>query len=68
MGVSGKEKGMRELEASDEGIPAHRLRAAGYADTFPKASNRDANGRAIPENQAQNRRVVIKLEKIEKST
>ncbi len=52
----------------DEGVPAQRLRAAGYADTFPKAPNRDANGRAIPENQAQNRRVVIKLEKIEKTT
>jgi chemotaxis protein MotB len=52
----------------DEEIPAQRLRAAGYADTFPKVSNRDANGRAIPENQAQNRRVVIKLEKIEKTT
>lgn len=50
----------------DEGIDAQKLRAAGYADTFPKVSNRDANGRAIPENQAQNRRVVIRLEKIEK--
>ncbi len=52
----------------DEGIAAQKLRAAGYADTFPKVSNRDANGRAIPENQAQNRRVVIKLERIEKTT
>ena len=52
----------------DEGIPAQKLRAAGYADTFPKVSNRDENGRAIPENQAQNRRVVIKLEKIDKTT
>ena len=52
----------------DEGVPAQKLRAAGYADTFPKVSNRDANGMAIPENQAQNRRVVIKLEKIEKAT
>jgi chemotaxis protein MotB len=51
----------------NEGIPAQKLRAAGYADTFPKASNRDAAGHAIPENQAQNRRVVIKLEKIEKT-
>ncbi len=50
----------------EEGISAQKLRAAGYADTFPKVSNRDENGRAIPENQAQNRRVVIKLEKIEK--
>ncbi|MGA2026064.1 MAG: OmpA family protein [Syntrophobacteraceae bacterium] len=52
----------------DEETPAQKLRAAGYADTFPKVPNRDANGRAIPENQAQNRRVVIKLEKIEKTT
>lgn len=52
----------------DAGIPAHRLRAAGYADTFPKLPNRDANGTPIPANQAQNRRVVIKLEKIEKTT
>ncbi|HEV2546040.1 MAG TPA: OmpA family protein [Stellaceae bacterium] len=50
----------------NENIPAQRLRAAGYADTFPKAPNRDPLGNAIPENQSQNRRVVIKLEKIEK--
>jgi chemotaxis protein MotB len=49
-----------------QGILAQRLRAAGYADTFPVALNRDAHGQAIPENQARNRRVVIKLEKIEK--
>jgi flagellar motor protein MotB len=51
----------------DQGIPAMKLRAAGYADTFPKAPNRDANGTAIPQNQSQNRRVVIKLERIEKT-
>jgi chemotaxis protein MotB len=50
-----------------QGIPAERLRAAGYADTFPVAPNRDANGKAIVENQARNRRVVIKLERIEKT-
>ena len=50
----------------EQGIAARKLRAAGYADTFPKAPNRDAAGNAIPENQAQNRRVVIKLEKIDK--
>ena len=49
----------------DQRIPPQRIRAAGYADTFPKAPNRDAVGRAIPLNQAQNRRVVIKLEKID---
>jgi chemotaxis protein MotB len=51
----------------DQGIPARKLRAAGYADTFPKAPNRDANGNAIPENQTQNRRVVIKMEKIDRA-
>jgi chemotaxis protein MotB len=50
----------------NENIPARRLRAAGYADTFPKAPNRDERGNAIPENQSQNRRVVIKLEKIDR--
>lgn len=51
----------------DQGIPAQKLRAAGYADTFPKAPNRDASGKPLPKNQAQNRRVIIKLEKIEKA-
>jgi chemotaxis protein MotB len=50
----------------DQGISARRLRAAGYADTFPIAPNCDAGGNPIPENQAKNRRVVIKLEKIER--
>ena len=51
----------------NQGIPAQKLRAAGYADTFPKAPNHDASGNPLPENQAGNRRVVIKLEKIEKA-
>jgi len=51
----------------EQGIPARKLRAAGYADTFPKAPNRDTNGNPIPENQSQNRRVVIRLEKIDKA-
>jgi chemotaxis protein MotB len=50
----------------EQGIPPQRLRASGYADVFPKVPNRDASGRPVPENQAQNRRVVIKLEKVEK--
>jgi flagellar motor protein MotB len=49
----------------EQGIPAQRLRAVGYADTEPKVPNRDAAGNPIPENQARNRRVVIKLEKID---
>jgi chemotaxis protein MotB len=51
----------------DQNIPATKLRAAGYADTFPKVPNRDSNGKAIPVNQAENRRVIIKLEKIDKN-
>jgi chemotaxis protein MotB len=47
------------------GVPATRLRAAGYADTFPLVPNHDVNGQPIPENQARNRRVVIRLEKVE---
>lgn len=50
----------------DQGVQAQRLRAAGYADTFPLAPNRNNVGKPIPENQARNRRVVIKLEKIDK--
>lgn len=52
----------------ERGVPAQKLRAAGYADTFPKVPNRDAEGKPLPANQAQNRRVVIKLEKVEKRT
>lgn len=51
----------------EQGIPARKLTAAGYADTFPIAPNRTADGTVIPENQAKNRRVVIRLEKIEKA-
>jgi flagellar motor protein MotB len=47
------------------GIDAKRLRAAGYADTFPKVPNHDSSGAPIPANRAENRRVVIRLEKIE---
>ena len=49
----------------EHGIPARRLRAAGYADTRPLAPNRDAAGRPIPENQAKNRRVAVVLERID---
>ncbi|NQV84471.1 MAG: OmpA family protein [Rhodospirillales bacterium] len=38
-----------------------RMKATGYADTQPKAPNRDANGAAIPENQEANRRVSIRV-------
>lgn len=51
----------------EQGIPPTHLRAAGYADVMPKVPNRDFSGNPVPANQAQNRRVVIKLEKIDKA-
>ncbi len=50
----------------DKGFPAKRMRAAGYADALPKVPNRDAGGKPIPENQAKNRRVIIRMEKVDK--
>lgn len=47
---------------AEQGIPKSQLSAAAYADTQPEVPNRDAEGRVIPENQAINRRVQIKLE------
>lgn len=42
------------------GVEPQRLRVAGYADIFPKVSN------DTPENRAQNRRVILKLERLER--
>ncbi len=50
-----------------QGLAPEKLRASGYADSHPKFPNHDPDGKPLPENQAQNRRVVIKLEKIEKN-
>lgn len=43
------------------GISKDRLKASGYADSRPIASNIDSNGKPIPENRAQNRRVTLRL-------
>jgi chemotaxis protein MotB len=43
-------------------VSGENLKAAGYADMKPKVPNRDANNRPIPENRAQNRRIVISIE------
>lgn len=50
------------------GVPPTQLRATGYADTQPKVTNRDFSGNPLPANQAQNRRVVIRLEKLDKQS
>ena len=47
----------------DKGFSPQRLKASGYADALPKLPNRDATGKAIPENQAQNRRIILTLER-----
>jgi chemotaxis protein MotB len=44
-------------------VPKDRLTAVGYGDARPLVPNRDEKGNAIAENQAQNRRVVIKIMK-----
>lgn len=38
-----------------------RMQAAGFADTRPKVPNRDQEGKKIPENQATNRRISIRV-------
>ena len=43
------------------GLDPTKLRALGFADTRPKKPNRYEDGRAIPLNQAMNRRVVVKI-------
>ncbi len=44
-----------------QGMEPIRLKATGYADTQPKAPNQDAEGNPVPDNQALNRRVVIRI-------
>ncbi len=46
----------------NEKIDSDRLKAAGYADTKPKLPNLDSLGNAIPENQARNRRIVVRIQ------
>lgn len=42
-------------------IPVHRMRAVAFAETQPKFANRDGTGNALPENQAKNRRIIIRV-------
>lgn len=43
------------------GTSPDRLKGSGYADTKPIAPNEDEFGRALPENRALNRRIVIRI-------
>ena len=47
------------------GFDKGHLTAIGYGDTRPVLPNRNEQGSSIPENQSQNRRVVIKMMKKE---
>jgi chemotaxis protein MotB len=50
---------VRMLEA--KGFSKERLSPQGFADSRPILPNRDEAGKPIPDNQAQNRRVVIRI-------
>lgn len=52
---------------AEKGVPTQRMRAVGYGEAVPKVPNRTEAGAPIIDNQAQNRRVVIRLEKIDKA-
>jgi chemotaxis protein MotB len=45
----------------ERGIKPERLKASGYADTQPIVANRNAKAEPIIENQAINRRVVLRI-------
>lgn len=45
----------------EHGLDPEKLKATGFAETRPKAVNRDASGTPIPANQALNRRVSIEV-------
>ena len=42
-----------------QGLDYRRFKAAGFAHTRPKFPNRDKDGNPIPENQLENRRIVL---------
>jgi len=46
-----------------EGFKKEKITAVGYGDARPIVKNRNEQGSPIPENQSQNRRVVIKIKK-----
>ncbi|NQV48198.1 MAG: flagellar motor protein MotB [Rhodospirillaceae bacterium] len=43
------------------GMDFRRMKAIGFAETRPKAPNRDKDGNPIPDNQMENRRVVMSI-------
>lgn len=43
------------------GVDAEKLKASGYADTYPILPERDENGKVNFDNQRKNRRIVVRL-------
>jgi len=50
----------------DQGVDAVRMKATGFAETQPKAPNRDAAGKPIAVNQTKNRRVALRVYPMQK--
>ena len=46
-----------------QGFEKQKLKALGWGETHPLLPNEDEHGNPLPQNQAQNRRVVIKIRK-----
>lgn len=44
-----------------QGLAGDKMKAVGYGETRPKLPNRTADGAPIPENQAINRRVIVRI-------
>jgi chemotaxis protein MotB len=53
----------RLLEAG--GVPGDRMQIRAFGETRPVVKNRDGQDHAIAENQAKNRRVIIRIERVE---
>ncbi len=47
----------------EKSVEPKRLKASGFADTQPKMPNEDSYGNPMPENQAENRRISVRLER-----
>ena len=52
----------------ERGMNKNKVTAVGYGEARPEFPNEDEQGKSIPENQAKNRRVVIKLSKNDPNT
>jgi len=44
-----------------QGIDPMSIKASAFADTRPAAPNEDANGKPLPKNQAENRRILVRI-------